>query len=235
MSKTLFLIPARAGSKGLPKKNTKNLGGKPLIAYTIEFALQNANKNDIICISTNDNDVLEIAKKNYGLELPFIRSEELSNDTASIFDVLTDALNFYKQKGHVFKKIMLLQPTSPFRIQNDFELISNIYKKTNADMIVSVKRSKESPYFTIFEEDKKGYLKKVITSSTYLTRQACPPVYVYNGSMYLVNAAKFLELKNFNFEKIVKYVMPDSRSIDIDTQTDWILAEYYQNNYNENC
>lgn len=235
MSSTLFLIPARAGSKGLPKKNIKQLAAKPLIGYTIEFAIQNSLKEDLICISTNDIEVVEIAKNNYNLEVPFIRSEELSNDTASTFDVIIDALNFYKQNGYYFEKIMLLQPTSPYRTQDDFQKINNIYRKTGADMVVSVKKSKESPYFTLFQEDNRGCLKKIITNSNYLTRQECPPVYVYNGSMYLVNTEKFLEIKSFNFENIVKFEMPDSRSIDIDTHLDWIAAEYYQNKYNEDC
>ena len=129
---------------------------------------------------------------------------------------------------------MLLQPTSPYRIQSDFEQISKIYMNTNADMVVSVKKSKENPYFTLFEEDKNGLLKKFVTNSNFKTRQECPPIYVYNGSMYLINVKKFLEKKDFNFEKIVKFEMPDSRSIDIDTQLDWVLAEYYQNSFNEN-
>jgi N-acylneuraminate cytidylyltransferase len=101
-------------------------------------------------------------------------------------------------------------------------------------MVVSVKKSKESPYFTLFEENKKGYLNKILENSLFTNRQDCPPVYTYNGSMYLVNAKKFIEKKNFNFQKIVKYEMPESRSIDIDTQLDWVMAEYYQNSYNEN-
>ena len=101
MSSILFLIPARAGSKGLPRKNIKNLLGKPLIGYTIEFALQNATKSDVICISTNDLDVVDVAKK-YGIEVPFIRTEELSSDTASTFDVLIHALRFYEEKGIFF-------------------------------------------------------------------------------------------------------------------------------------
>lgn len=234
MSSTLFLIPARAGSKGLPKKNIKQLGSKPLIGYTIEFALQNALKDDIICISTNDIEVIEIAKNNYNLEVPFIRSEELSNDTASTFDVIIHALNYYKENGLTFEKILLLQPTSPYRIKEDFEKINDLYKKQSADMVVSVKKSKESPYFTLFEEDNMGKLKKIISNSNYINRQECPPVYVYNGSMYLVSVSKFLQKRNFNFENIIKYEMPESRSVDIDTQLDWIMAEYYQNIYNEN-
>lgn len=229
MSSTLFLIPARAGSKGLPKKNIKNLGGKPLIGYSIEFALQNANKNDLVCISTNDHEVIEIAKNKYDLDLPFIRSEDLSNDTSSTFDVIDHALDFYKLNGIHFDKLMLLQPTSPFRIQDDFLKINEIFRNTNADMVVSVKKSKENPYFTLFQEDISGCLKKILASTNYTTRQECPPVYVYNGSMYLVNVAKYLEIRCFNFQNIIKYEMPESRSIDIDTQIDWILAEYFIN------
>lgn len=235
MLNTLFLIPAREGSKGLPKKNTKTLGQKSLVSYSIDFALNNATDKDIICISTNDNDVIRIAKEKHGLEVPFVRSEELSNDSASLFDVIIDALNFYKNKGVSFKKLMLLQPTSPFRIKSDFEAINKIYDVTQADLVVSVKKAKESPYFTLFEEDKNGNLKKIIPNSIYVTRQDCPPTYVYNGSMYLVNIERFLELKNFSFENIRKYEMPDSRSIDIDTQLDWVLAEYYKDTYYENC
>lgn len=235
MSKTLFLIPARAGSKGLPKKNIKILDGKPLIAYSIEFALQNASKHDVICISTNDKEVIEIASKNYGIKVPFIRPKKLSNDTASTFDVLIHALNFYKDKDTIFDKIVLLQPTSPLRLNIDFQLINKIYKKTGADMVVSVKKSKESPYFTLFEENENGSLKKIIPNSLFLTRQQCPCVYTYNGSIYMVNVSCFLEKKNFNFENIIKYEMPESRSVDIDSQADWILAEYYQKKYNENC
>ena len=96
---TLFIIPARKGSKGLPKKNIKSLGGKPLIAYSIDFALQNATKNDIVCISTNDLKVIEIAKTDFNLDVPFIRPDALSNDTASTFDVIIHALDFYKENG----------------------------------------------------------------------------------------------------------------------------------------
>jgi CMP-N,N'-diacetyllegionaminic acid synthase len=231
---TLFIIPARKGSKGLPNKNIKSLGGKPLISYSIDFALQNATKNDVVCISTNDLNVIEIVRTDFSLEVPFIRPESLSNDTASTFDVIIHALNYYKENGLTFEKILLLQPTSPYRIKEDFEKINDIYKKQSPDMVVSVKKSKESPYFTLFEEDKMGKLKKIMSNSTYLNRQECPPVYVYNGSMYLVNVSKFLQKRNFNFENIIKYEMPESRSVDIDTQTDWILAEHYQNIYNEN-
>jgi len=174
-------------------------------------------------------EVIEIAKQQYDLDLPFIRSEDLSNDTSSTFDVISHAIEFYQLNGIHFEKIMLLQPTSPFRTQDDFMKINEIYRKTSADMVVSVKKSKESPYFNLFQEDNSGCLKKIISSTNYITRQECPPVYIYNGSMYLFNVAKYLEIRSFNFQNIIKYEMPECRSVDIDTQIDWILAEYYIN------
>jgi N-acylneuraminate cytidylyltransferase len=231
---TLFLIPARAGSKGLPNKNKKLLNGKPLICYTIEFALLNAKSNDVICITTDDAEIIEIVKTKYNLEVPFVRPSKLSDDKANTFDVIIHALDFYENNNISFNKILLLQPTSPLRIQKDFEIINQIYGETQADMVVTVKKSKENPYFTLFEENNEGNLIKIKSNSEYTNRQDCPSVYVYNGSMYLVNTKIFLQLLNFNFVNIKKYEMPDSRSIDIDTQADWILAEYYLNIMNEN-
>ena len=230
----LYLIPARAGSKGLPNKNKKLLNNKPLICYTIEFALQNAKSNDIICVTTDDNEIIEIIKTRFNLGVPFVRPSKLSDDKASIFDVIIHALDYYTNNKISFNKILLLQPTSPLRIQEDFDIINQIYDGTHADMVVSVKKSKENPYFTLFEENNKGNLIKVKSSAEYTNRQECPSVYVYNGSMYLVNTKIFLQQLNFNFENIIKYEMPESRSIDIDTQADWILAEYYLNFNNEN-
>ena len=230
----LYIIPARAGSKGLPNKNKKLLNSKPLICYTIEFALQNAKSNDIICVTTDDNEIIEIVKTRYNLEVPFVRPSNLSDDKASTFDVVIHALDYYSNNNISFNKILLLQPTSPLRIQKDFDNINRIYDDTRADMVVSVKKTKENPYFTLFEEDKKGNLIKVKPSPEYKNRQDCPSVYVYNGSMYLVNKKIFLQQLNFNFENIIKYEMPDSRSIDIDTKADWVLVEYYLNHMNEN-
>ncbi len=230
----LYLIPARSGSKGLPKKNIKLLNGKPLICYTIDFAIQNAKSKDVICVSTDDLEILEIVKTKYDLDLPFIRPSELSDDTASIFDVICHALKHYEKKNMYFDQVLLLQPTSPLRIQEDFENLYKIYEKTLAPLVVSVKRSKENPYFNLFEENEDGFLVKIKPNSEFINRQDCPPVYLYNGSMYLVKTDHFLKKLDFNFKHIVKYEMPESRSVDIDNQADWKLAEYYLNISNEN-
>jgi CMP-N,N'-diacetyllegionaminic acid synthase len=224
----LYVIPARFGSKGLPGKNIKPLGGRPLIEHSIDFALENMNEGDELCISTNDSSVLEIAAK-MNVSVPFIRPDHLATDNASTYDVLSHALNHYEEKDQKFDAIVLLQPTSPFRSKTDLQLMMEIYD-SDIDMIVSVKVSKENPYFTLFEEDEHGFLVKSKVND-FTRRQDCPQVLAFNGSIYIINTASFKQNNNISlFKKIKKYIMPESRSIDIDTGADWVLAEYYLQN-----
>lgn len=222
---TLIIVPARAGSKGLPGKNTKLLGGMPLVSHTLIFAEKIKDSQDVICVSSNDGLVLSIAKQFNGVEVPFKRPEELSSDAAGSYEVIMHAINYYEEKGITFRNVLLLQVTSPFRELEDYNNLRNNYSE-KVDMVVSVTVSKNNPYFNIFEETKSGYLVKSKESKAII-RQDCPDVYVYNGSMYLINV-KSLKKSNFHgFTKIVKYVMPDERSIDIDTMKDWKIAEYF--------
>ena len=222
--KILYLIPARAGSKGLPGKNTKILGNKPLVNYTIDFALKNMKMGDELCISTNDNEVIQIASS-LGIDLPFKRPEELASDTSSTYDVIMHAINHYEQKKMFFDLVLLLQPTSPFRTQEDFNNILNNYHE-ELEMIVSVKKSKENPYFNLFEENELEFLTKS-KESNFERRQDCPEVFAFNGSMYLMKVSALKTCTINNFKKIKKMIMPDERSIDIDTFADWKLAEFY--------
>jgi CMP-N,N'-diacetyllegionaminic acid synthase len=221
--RTLIIIPARAGSKGLPGKNTKLLGGKPLIAYSIEFALAVKGADDVICISSNDDDVLKITA-DYGLDLPFKRPEELASDSASSNDVIMHALNCYEAKGEFFDAMLLLQPTSPFRTMEDFDRLKEQFTD-DCEMAVSVKNVKENPYFSMFEENPEGYLQKS-KKADFSTRQECPPVFAYNGSMYLVKVSSLKKSGLHGLSNIKKMVMPAERSVDIDTMMDWIIAEY---------
>jgi len=219
----LYLIPARKGSKGLPGKNTKMLVEKPLIQYSIEFALANMNPLDELCISTNDPDVINIANS-IGVEIPFLRPDILSNDTATSNEVIMHAITFYESKNQNFDAVLLLQPTSPIRIQDDFIQLVNEYDE-NTDMVVSVKIAKENPYFTLFEEDN-GFLQKSKLGN-FSRRQDCPNVYALNGSMYLINIEALKRCRISEFNKIKKIVMPEERSVDIDNSADWALAEFY--------
>jgi CMP-N,N'-diacetyllegionaminic acid synthase len=225
----LYIIPARKGSKGLPGKNIKLLGGKPLIEYSIDFALINLKNDDALCISTNDEAVIESAKSK-GISIPFIRPEELANDNASSHDVIIHAVNHYEKLNQTFDAVLLLQPTSPFRIQDDFTNLIKEYDD-NTEMVVSVKLAKENPYFTLFEENSEGFLNKSKIGD-FERRQDCPEVYAFNGSMYLINIASIKKSKISEFKNIKKITMPEERSVDIDTLADWILAEYYLKNEN---
>lgn len=225
--KILFLITARSGSKRLPRKNVKLLGDKPLVAYSIEFALQNMKEGDTLCISTNDDEILAIADK-MGIAVPFKRPEEYSTDTTSSYDVIMHALNFYENAGYSLDAIFLLQPTSPFRNTDDFNNMLTAYTN-DIDMVVSVKQSKENPYFNLYEENSEGYLAKC-KEGNFLRKQDCPPVFAYNGSMYLINTSSIKQYSRMEFPKIRKVIMPEERSIDIDTFDDWNLAEFYLKN-----
>lgn len=224
--KILYLIPARAGSKGLPGKNTKYLGEKPLVTYSIEFALNHLQSGDELCISTDDNGVLDIAK-NMGVKIPFLRPQELATDTASTYDVIIHAISHYNNIDKNFDALLLLQPTSPFRARHDLMEMISLYDQ-ELDMVVSVKKAKENPYFTLFEEEENGLLMKSKLQN-FERRQDCPDVFAFNGSMYLINIHSLLNMQINEFKKIKKLVMPEERSLDIDTLADWALAEFYLN------
>ena len=230
----LYLIPARAGSKGLPGKNTKLLGDKPLIAYSIEFALQNMKEGDELCISTNDQSVVDIADR-MNVKVPFIRPEELASDFASSYEVMLHAVEYYEKISKNFDALFLLQPTSPLRANDDYKNIISAFDN-DVDMVVSVKKSKENPYFTLFEEDTLGYLHKS-KEGEFSRRQDCPEIYAFNGSMYLIRIEAMKKSALNQFKKVKKVIMPEERSVDIDTLTDWNLAEFYlkvNNEYNQN-
>lgn len=225
----LYLIPARKGSKGLPGKNIKFLGDKPLIEYSIDFALNNLKLDDELCISTNDEAVIEIAKSK-GISIPFIRPEELADDNSSSYDVIIHAINHYEKLNQTFDAVLLLQPTSPFRIQDDFTRLIKEYN-LDIDMVVSVKLVKENPYFTLFEENCNGFLNKCKVGH-FERRQDCPEVYAFNGSMYLINVESIKKSRISELKNVKKIIMPEERSVDIDTLADWTLAEFYLKNEN---
>lgn len=225
VSNTLYIIPARKGSKGLPGKNVKVLGGKPLIEYSLDFARQYTTDAHI-CISTNDEAVIH-AVNNVGYKETFLRSELLSTDEATSADVIKDAIARYNTNGH-YKYVTLLQPTTPFRNAIHYE--EAVQKIKNADMVVGVKLSKANPYFNLFEEDDKGNLQLSKGIGNVTRRQDAPCVYEINGALYLYTINTAMSYNNLSSIPSIKYViMNDAFSIDIDTILDWQKAEYYLN------
>ena len=219
----LVIIPARGGSKGIPGKNIKLLGGKPLIYYAIDVARAIVDDTHI-CVSTDYDQIIRVVEQ-YGLSVPFIRPTELATDTAGSYGVLLHALSFYESKGEHFDAVVLLQVTSPFRTVNHVREALNLYNK-DLDMVVSVKETDSNPYYLCFEEDTEGMLHISKGDGHYTRRQDCPPVYEYNGAIYIINPERMKAMPLNKFKKRVKYVMDREHSVDLDTMMDWMIAEY---------
>ena len=219
----LVIIPARGGSKGIPGKNIKLLGGKPLIYYAIDVARAIVDDTHI-CVSTDDDQIIRVVEQ-YGLSVPFLRPTEVATDTAGSYGVLLHALSFYESKGEHFDAVVLLQVTSPFRTVNHVREALNLYNK-DLDMEVSVKETDSNPYYLCFEEDTEGMLHISKGDGHYTRRQDCPPVYEYNGAIYIINPERMKAMPLNKFKKRVKYVMDREHSVDLDTMMDWMIAEY---------
>lgn len=221
--KTLFLIPARGGSKVVPHKNIKLLGGKPLICYAIDAA-RNLSDDVDICVSTDDDQIIKIVKE-YGLNVPFKRPDFLATDHASSEDVIKHAIEFYKTNSINYDVVVLLQPTSPFRDTDDIKKCIEKYKSGQYDMIVSVKLAATNPYYNCFEDDGHGFLKRTISNFSFNRRQDAPDVYEYSGAVYVINSKSVLQRAMKDFTKVGFCVMDELHSFDIDTPFDWEMAE----------
>jgi len=220
---TLFLIPARGGSKGIPGKNIKLLGGKPLINYAITAARELVPDAQI-CVSTDDAAIIETVKKT-GLTVPFVRPANLADDHAGMQGVMVHALDFYaEKKGRDYDKIVLLQPTSPFRTAQHISEAFDLYDES-LDMVVSVKEAESNPYYVHFQENKHGFLEKLLDGH-FATRQSVPTVYEYNGAVYVINANTIRRSPRSHFTKIKKYVMSSRDSLDLDTPLNWDFCEF---------
>lgn len=221
---TLFIIPARGGSKGIPGKNARLFAGKPLVSYSIELARQFAADADI-CLSTDDDAIAAVAE-GMGLHLPFRRPPELSTDTAPAEEVIRHALDFYTSRGNSYDNLVLLQPTSPLRQAFHVKEALALYSP-HIDLVLSVKLAEANPYFVLFEETKDGFLEKSKTG-TFTRRQDCPLVWQANGAIYVFNVQSLRQAIKPANRRIMKYVMEDKYSADLDTETDWQYAEFLQ-------
>ncbi len=219
----LIIIPARGGSKGIPRKNIKSLNGKPLIYYAIDTA-RAITTDDNICVSTDDVEIKSVVE-NYGLEVPFLRPQELSTDTAGTYEVLLHALDYYEKQGKHYDIILLLQTTSPFRTAEQVKEALALYDRSQADMVVSVKECPANPYYNVFEENSDGFLHVCKGNGNIFRRQDAPKVYEYNGAIYIMDAEKLKTTHMHKMQKRVKYIMDAQLSFDLDTMQDWEMAE----------
>lgn len=221
MPRPLYIITARGGSKGIPHKNIKELGGHPLIYYTIKEALK--APSGFILLSTDDEHIAEAAR-DCGIEVPYMRPASLATDTAGSREVVIHAMDWAQAQGIEYDCVVLLQPTSPFRTAEDIKNCLALYGP-DVDMAVSVIESPMNPYFNLFEETTNGYLHISKGDGLYVRRQDAPKVYAYNGAVYVIRPEALRQYPIARLPRVKPYVMPHSRSVDLDTPEDWMVAE----------
>ena len=213
----LGLIPARAGSKSIPKKNLVDLGGRPLIAWTIESAV-NSSLSKVI-VST---DSIEIAAtcKSLGAEVPFMRPEKISKDDSLSIDVVIHALDTLEED---FDSVMLLQPTSPFRSVSDIN--NAIQLLAEADSVISVEAVEGMHPARMKFINTDGYLVDPLFAEEVenMPRQQLSPLYIRNGAIYLTKIDSIRQ-RTFKGAKSRALIMPSSRSINIDSEFDLQIA-----------
>lgn len=224
--KNIGIITARSGSKGLPDKNILDLNGHPLMYYTIKAALK-SGCFDTVMVSTDSEKYADIAKS-CGAEVPFLRSEELSSDTAGSWDVVREVLTQYKVMGNSFDYVALMQPTSPLRNAEDIKNAFKMLSRDNVHTVVSVTEV-EHPVQWCFTMPESGSMKKYAESPyNQMRRQDLETHYRENGAIYIVNASKILN-RDYNYygDNCYGYVMPGERSMDIDSRMDFMIADMH--------
>lgn len=221
-TRTLALITARGGSKGLPKKNILPFHQKPMIAWSIEAAKKAACVDDIV-VSTECQDIAETSKT-HGASVPFMRPYSLASDDAGSMDVIMHALETLKND---YDYIFLLQPTSPLRTAQDIDDAFQQMRKLDKPFCVSVTPSDKSPYWH-FEIGADQVIKPFLkVEDMPARRQDASPLYVLNGAIYIASTAALQKTRSFVTESnTATYVMPLERAVDIDTKLDFDIAEY---------
>ena len=223
--KILGIITARAGSKRIPSKNTKLLNGKPLISYILTSAIK-SKYIDRLIVSTNSKKIAEISK-HYGADVPFLRPNKLAVDTISSAAVVKHAIHYLKEsETYNTDIIILLQPTSPLCLSDDIDKVTELYlNNSKYDSVISVKRVTEHPEW-LYKPNKKRYLEKAFASTEkYIRSQDTENYVIPNGAIYLIEIDALLKYDNFITERTGYYLMPPERSIDIDEELDFAIAE----------
>jgi len=224
--RVLGLIPARGGSKGIPRKNLRLLGNKPLIGYTIEAALA-CNELASVVVSTED-DELAATSQQLGAQVPFKRPAELAADNAPTIDAVVHALETLAAAGNAYDAVCLLQPTTPFRTTQHISTAIQRFAESGADSLISVAEIPHhyNPHWA-FEADADTGLLRIATGETDIIprRQELPKAYHRDGSIYITKTAVVLEQRSLYGQSIAHFVAEDAPRINIDTEADWQAAE----------
>lgn len=228
----LGIIPARGGSKTVPKKNIKKLGGKPLLQYTIEAA-NNSNLISRLILSSDDDEIISIANQ-FGIEVPFKRPLELAQDNSPTISVILHALSFFESQNIFFDAVCLLQVTSPFKTGNFIDAALKKFSESNCDSLLSVQRvpNHYNPHWT-FEKNGQGYLEIATLEKEIISRrQDLPVAYHRDGLIYITKTSTLKTQNSLYGEKIGFIESPFEGAINIDTNDDWLKAEAYLKSMN---
>jgi len=222
------IIPARSGSKAVPRKNVRLLGGKPLLSYTIEAALKSKINRTIV--STDDRKIAAIAKR-YGAEVPFLRPKRLAMDTASSLSVLLHALEYLEKNEQYHPDILaFLQPTSPFRTHKHINAALKLLLASDVDSVVSVCEAEFHPYYMYWIKEDGNLIECVKIKDKPLRRQDLPRLYRLNDAIIISRRKYFNKVKKnspcFNPASMKGLVMDRVSSIDINDKFDFLLVEF---------
>jgi len=224
--RVLCVIPARGGSKGVPHKNIRPLGGKPLIAWTIESALESQELFRRIIVSTDDPEIAAVSDK-WGAEVPFLRPEELSGDKTPMIPVLQHATGWVEEQDQVkLDWVYLLQPTAPFRKREDLAGALALALTSGCDSVISVHRE-YAHHPILMKKIVDGRLVPYMIEEQEGTRRQDydPPAYVRNGSIYITKRDVLMEKNSIWGDSICPYIMPEEGYVSIDSELDFIVAE----------
>jgi CMP-N,N'-diacetyllegionaminic acid synthase len=217
----LAIVPARGGSKGVPRKNIRLLAGKPLIAWTIDEA-KKSRYIDRLILSSEDDEIIEVARE-FGCEIPFKRPDELAQDDTPGIESVIHAINTLEEK---YDFVVLLQPTSPLRTVEDIDGCIHHCIITESPACVSLTEAQQSPYW-MYHLDDDMKLKPFMQNGEKINRrQNLPKVYALNGAVYVAESEFINKNRSFLTEETVGYIMSEENSLDIDTEFDFAYCEW---------
>lgn len=219
--KVLAVIPARGGSKGIPKKNIKLFAGKPLIAYTIRAA-KISNYIDKVIVSTDSEEIASVSRQ-WGADVPFLRPAYLAEDTSKTVDCIVHAKVEMEKLGECYDAIVTLQPTSPLRRSEEIDRSIEEYISHGCLGLASVSEASENPILTRRIDDS-GVMHPILSMGSTVRRQEMPKFWHVDGAIY-INDSHSLNVNTSLNDNPIAYIMPPHRSCDIDTLSDFIDAE----------
>jgi CMP-N-acetylneuraminic acid synthetase len=219
------LVPARGGSKGIPRKNIRLLAGRPLLAYTAEAASQ-ARRLERVILSTEDDEIADVGRR-CGLEVPFRRPPEFALDETPTLAVVRHALDWLEESGAVFDAVCLLQPTNPLRQASDIDACIELCERSGADAVVTILPvpPEHNPHWVYFRLTEGELRLATGEESPIPRRQDLPPAFHRDGSIYVTRCDVVRSQNSLYGRRLVGYPIDPSRSVNLDTPEDWERAE----------